>query len=982
MRQRPSLPRALPTVGLPRLAWPGSGSLDPLGRTRRATLWREVERLEAELTVARREARALAEYGEGQAGALDGYFVRRLEANAVRVREALAARSLPSVAGWDDPRWADWWLEGPTEDAQLRVGELVEEGGSGFSLPGCVPFVGRDRTVVIRTDEASAALGAGLLQSLAVRAALLLPHRARYTLLDPAGSGRAFPMRRYLPRVREGSGDLRRDLDQVLGEIQSVVETYLDAATPSFEQVAEEIRAGEPFKLVFAADFPNRYDRRAIEALQAIATTGPAAGAYLFIHYNRRHVLPRDVAMDGFANACYLDLVSGQGPTVGRLRLRPDGVPSSQIQLRSFSSLQIYRAAERTVDWDQMVGIPEEAWWRGSAGQRIDTPIGARGRGEPLRVWFGTLDGRACTHAVLGAMTGAGKSRLFDALILGLAARYGPAELRLYLVDGQHGADFAPYRTLPQAEVVSLHTPPELGRNILAELLAEAERRAAILARAGAQDLDAYRQLGQPAGPLPRMLLLLDDYEELFEGDRDGAAATLRGLVERGRSVGIHLLLASSAAGVSGLLNRAAILGEIQLRMAMRLADADRQALTEFGRRGRALIATCDRPGKIVLNDRAGADEEGANRLGRVAFARPERRDSLVRALAARAGTVPPADLPRRVVLDGRARPTLLDNPYLAALARLPGWPEPDELRALAAAPTRAGGFGLAEWFPSEQPRAAWLGRELSVRGHAPLVFRRRIAEHALVVGAANAERYTMLAAIVVGTALSAPPEAQRYAIADRGVPDAPWADLLRQVYDFVLGPGGFPTIFARESVEVESLLDGLMAELERRRRLTEAELAAKPSLLIPMTELDRVEGLRRRVGGSGLTTGERGLRLARLAVEGASLGLHLVLSFASLPALSTVLDERRLLPHFRHRVALPMSEDDSHVLVRSRRAAQLAADGCAPIRALYADLATDRAIRFTPYSCSPDPNGGSSLADQLRAIGAGLARRTGVGAR
>lgn len=918
-----------------------------------------------------------------QLEALDGFYAGQLARNAARLGEAVAAQPLPSVAAWDDPRWPDWWLEGPNEDSQLRIGDLIEAGGSGLVAPGCVPFLGRDRTVIVRTDEASAPLGAGLLQSLALRAALLLPGRVSYTLLDPAGSGQAFPIRRYLPRVRENSGDLRRDLDQILAEIQSVVETYLDAASPSLEQVAAEIRAGAPFQLVFAADFPNHYDRRAIEALQAVAAGGPPAGVYLFVHYNRRHELPRDVAMDGFANASYLDLVGGERPSVGRFALKPDGAPPTQMLLRASSALQAYRPAEPTVDWDRTVGIPHDAWWRGSSEQLVGTPIGARGRGEPLRVWFGTLDGRACTHAVLNAMTGAGKTRFFDALILGLAARYGPSELRLYLVDGRHGVDFAPYRALPQAEVVSLDTPSEVGRAILTDLLAEAERRAAILSRVGEADLDGYRQCGQPEGTLPRIVAVLDDYESLFADDRAGeAAAALRGLVRHGRSVGIHLLLASSASGVPGLLNRVGILGEVHLRLAMQLADADREALLEFGRRGRALIATCDRPGKIVVNERAGADEEGATRTGRVALVRPERRDALVRALAARAETVPVGDLPRRVVLDGRTRPTLLENPYLAGLARAPGWPDRERLRALAVAPLRVGGLGLADWFPSEQPRVAWLGRELNARGHAPLVFRRRVGEHALVVGAANAERYAMLAAILVGTALSAPREAQRYAVADRGAPDAPWAELLHQVYDAVLGPVGFPTVFARESVEVEALLDGLVAELERRRGLREAELAGEPSLIVLMTELDRVEGLRRRIGGAGLATGERSLRLARLANEGASLGLHLVLSFESLRALSSVMDERRVLAQFRHRVALPMCEDDSHVFVRGRGAARLRPVGDRPTLALYADALTDRAVRFVPFSSAQDPNGGLPLAEQLRIVGAALAARTRLSVR
>lgn len=106
-------------------------------------------------------------------------------------------------------------------------------------------------------------------------------------------------------RVRENSGDVRRDLDEVVKEIQRMIETYLDATITSFEQVPHDIRINDRFHLVFAADFPNQYDRRAIEALQSVGNTGPKAGTYLFIHYNQDHELPRDMSLDGFKNALY-----------------------------------------------------------------------------------------------------------------------------------------------------------------------------------------------------------------------------------------------------------------------------------------------------------------------------------------------------------------------------------------------------------------------------------------------------------------------------------------------------------------------------------------------------------------------------------------------------------------------------------------------------------------------------------------------------
>ena len=163
--------------------------------------------------------------------------------------------------------------------------------------------------------------------------------------------------------------------------------------------------------------------------------------------------------------------------------------------------------------------------------------------------------------------------------------------------DGKDGVEFKPYRHLPHAEVVSLHSSSELSRSVLQELVEEKERRNTIFSKAEVADLTAYRQKGQPLGVLPRILLLVDEYQELFEGDRDGIASEqLLQLTAQGRSAGIHMLLASQRFGAAGMMNQTAIFGNIHLRMAMQMTDSDRQALTEFGRRGKQLITTCDLP--------------------------------------------------------------------------------------------------------------------------------------------------------------------------------------------------------------------------------------------------------------------------------------------------------------------------------------------------------------------------------------------------
>lgn len=413
------------------------------------------------------------------------------------------------------------------------------------AVPVCAPFIGANRVIIIQSDNGRADQGQQMLQALLVRTALLLGHQAIYTLIDPAGAGGAFPMRRVLPSVQQNSDDVRRDLDVVSAEIRRIIETYIDVATPSFELIPEDMRLNERYHLVFAADFPNKYDRRAIEALQQVAETGPKAGVYTFIHYNPENELPRETTMEIFKNAYHIrwdGMVQIEDAT-----LIFDTSPSPERQDLLFSKLRDAKPVETKLDWDRVVGIDPSQWWTERAQTKIETPIGKRGNNELLSIYFGeATDGRPCAHGIIGAMTGAGKSNLFHSLISGLAVRYSPEELRLYLVDGKDGVEFQPYMHLPHAEVVSLRTSAELSRSVLKDLVDEKERRNVIFARRKVAALSSYYELGRPEGIMPRILLIVDEYQQMFEDDRDGIASRLLlQIAAQGRAAGIHVLLAS-----------------------------------------------------------------------------------------------------------------------------------------------------------------------------------------------------------------------------------------------------------------------------------------------------------------------------------------------------------------------------------------------------------------------------------------------------
>ncbi|GGR76247.1 hypothetical protein GCM10008959_41340 [Deinococcus seoulensis] len=912
----------------------------------------DIQRLEARKQQLISDGAHAFAYGQIQAARTGEQFKRLLAESDVAAAQLIQGSGMTVGAAWAVPSWSSWVPGTATLEPFLRVGAYHDprDPQRTFTVPFLAPFIGQNRTVIIRTEgDAQREAGLELLQSLALRTALLLPHQASYVLLDPAGNGAAFLIRKALPRVAETQGDIRRDLDQVERNIQRVIETYLDAEVRSFEQVPEGTRVNERFEFVLAADFPNQYDRRAIEGLMKVANTGPRAGRYTFIHQNIDVELPRDLTLEQIENAFVIDLsaVKADGFDVTY-----DRSPDARLQQTLKKQLDDAKAPERDLSFATKVAIPESAWWQASAQQRIQTPIGGFGTDGTLDTWFGVDgDGRPCAHGMLGAMTGAGKSNLYHVMICGLAQRYSPEELRLYLIDGKDGVEFQPYRALPHAAVVSLRSSPELSRSVLKDLLMEKERRNRLFKAQGVQDYASYRALGES---LPRLLLLVDEYQELFEGDADGeASAHLLQLAQQGRSVGIHMLIASQRYGATGMLHQGAVFGNVHLRMAMQMSRADVDALTEFGRRGKLLIQTCDMPGKIVVNDRSGDDGDGASRAGKVSRLPAAERDSIVNQLAARAAALPNYRS-RVVVFDGQAQPNLTDNPQLQALLERPvrsGM----ALEAHARRSPADGGLGVDDWFEAEQPMVTWAGQEFNVGGHARVVLRRRAHEHVLVVGRNAPARYGMLSALLAGLVVNPLARGATVLMADLSVSGTQWADALPALRDSALREAGLNVSLTRDSDEIPDLLARACAALEERRTASKDARASFPPLLLVLSEPHEADALRRVQDTFGASDSVSGTHLRTLLTDGAHLGVHVILSAPGVPQLRAVLDERQTLPLFKHRLTLQVSEDDSYTLTRSRRAAKLQQHGDTPLAALYHDPETEVSVRFKPYSTDTD---------------------------
>ncbi|MGD1957392.1 MAG: FtsK/SpoIIIE domain-containing protein [Fulvivirga sp.] len=856
---------------------------------------------------------------------------------------------------WSPEVWNRWDVDQMELNSDLCIGyyneTILDE--LHFRVPAYAPFIGQQKTIFLSGDDSKTAEINSMMESMAIRLAMQLPHKVKFTFLDPSGFGKAFPISGKL-ETRESTGDVYRILENIMDEMHRIINKYGLSDDRPFNYEPDNILLEQRFECIFAAAFPKQYDRRVIESLMRIANTGHIAGKYVILHHNSEVDLPRDIFIEGFEKRFLVSMNNLSSYGDSSYEFIPDNKPVDDLKLKILEDLRVSKPKVKNVEWQDEIAIPKDNWWTKSAVENIETPIGRSGRTDKLDIWFGARQnegGRPCSHGMLGAMTGSGKSNLYHVLILGMAIRYSPKELTFYLIDGKDGVEFQPYKYLPHAQFVSLKSQPKLSRSILAELLEEKERRNNLFTSYQVNDYESFRRHDAATEVLPRILLMVDEYQELFEGDKEGISSNhLLALAQQGRSAGIHMLLGSQRFGVVGMMHQSAIFGNIHLRIAMKMSLSDRQALIEFGREGKQEIAECNLPGKAVINDQSGDD--GANKPGMVALMSKTERHEVIKEISTMAKAMDdvPTELLTTNIFHGSEQPNLLDNPQLSFLVRNSQWLSDDEMQTFANKEIHEGGLGEISWFAGERPIVGWIGQEFNVRGQTKIILRRRQRENLIIVGDYNEARFGMLTGLLASFALMASPKQNQFHIIDKTIPGAPWNTALRDLKDELLDPIGCEINYAVKSAEAESVFSRLMEVLKSRLQTEEDDRLKFGNIYLCIADPDKLEALCQIPNKYGnMEDSKLGLNLQEIYIKGPSVGIFTILAVESVMSFFNIISKRNL-DYFRHRVALQMSEDDSFTFVKRREASKLQLEWKKPICGFYLDVSNNRHSTFKSY--------------------------------
>lgn len=210
-------------------------------------------------------------------------------------------------------------------------------------------------------------------------------------------------------------------------------------------------------------------------------------------------------------------------------------------------------------------------------------------------------------HAVIAGTSGAGKSELLQTWVAALARANSPEQLSIIFMDYKGGATFRDLAALPHVVGMVTNLDARTAERAQASLRAELTRRQQQLAVAGATDRADYLRRAaergggeEPLPPFPRLLIIVDELAELKE-QLPSLVDGLVGVARIGRSLGVHLVLATQKPG--GVVD-AQIRANVDLRICLRTRD-DGESMEVIESPAAARIPK-ERPGRALVS-RGGA---------------------------------------------------------------------------------------------------------------------------------------------------------------------------------------------------------------------------------------------------------------------------------------------------------------------------------------------------------------------------------------
>ncbi len=757
--------------------------------------------------------------------------------------------------------------------------------------------------------------------------------RVQFTIIDPVGLGQHFAGIMHLAdhedflissRIWTQPNQIEEQLSHLNDHMEKVIQMYLRNEYATITEYNEKAgNIAEKYHFIVVADFPHSFTEQSAQRLLSIASTGARCGVYSLIHWDSRAQMPLGFSADDLRNSSVtlkanLDGFFIPGNPVSSSKLSLDEPPREQLAIDLVNRIgQANKDSNRIQVPFSHIAPSKDEFWSHDTTEELRVPVGRTGA---TKLQYLAIGKGTCQHALIAGKTGSGKSTLFHVMITNLALWCDPDHVEFYLIDFKKGVEFKCYAdaNLPHARVIAIESDREFGLSVLQRLDEELKRRGEMFRKAGVQDVAGYKRSGGKE-PIPRTLLLIDEFQEFFVEDdqiSQNAALLLDRIVRQGRAFGIHAILGSQTLGGAFTLARAT-LGQMVIRIALQCNEADAYLIMDDSNPAPRMLT---RPGEGIYNDSAGAIE--GNSPFQVVWLGDEERDEWLEKATAGAANFENRH-PAPVVFEGNAPANVQENAVLK------------QLRSST---------------PRARPAAAqlFLGSPNSIKGPTEILLQRQSGNNVLIVGQRDEAVLSIMTIGLLGLYHQYPVGEARFVMIDGSPAGAMEAEYLDRVLPMISH-----VIERPEPAEIGNAINSLAAEMNRRLEDSDATVSAPP-VFIFINGLQKFKKLRYEEDFSFSMSDEEveakpGTSLNDLITEAASVGIHLIVSIDTFNNVNRAMS-RKALSEFEMRVLFQMSANDSASLIDSVKASGLGMN-----RALFYNEQAGYLETFRPYSLPPE---------------------------
>ncbi|BDH58262.1 FtsK/SpoIIIE domain-containing protein [Tsukamurella sp. PLM1] len=395
----------------------------------------------------------------------------------------------------------------------------------------------------------------------------------------------------------------RRDLDGVIDDVQEIISTnarVIEHVGRTIADVEASVHATSITPLLVVCTEWDSLPDALRERLWQVMVNGPRVGVFSGIGAGAK---PEGLAEVAIPNST---IIGGMGMVhhgaellYGSIQLRPANEVVESAIAEVSAVLEELRDAQRRTGFREAL-LDRESMHGTRADGAIGTPIGRDEAREPLVL---RLDAESPdAHAIVVGRTGSGKSKLLHTIVSGLAYRYPPEDLRMVLIDGKNGVEFATYvrrdHVLPHIDIAAVESNQATTLSLLRWVANEMSSRYSRFKRAGFKDIVRYNA-ANPEGRVPRLVVVIDEFQATLQDPEYGgeAGSVLQAIARQGRAAGLHLILASqSLANVSAGARNKSIFDQLTVRLVLP-SDQD-TSIAMLGDRSGAAISG---PGRLIM---------------------------------------------------------------------------------------------------------------------------------------------------------------------------------------------------------------------------------------------------------------------------------------------------------------------------------------------------------------------------------------------